>query len=157
MLAIVRNLGSRLRMPKRYWLLKSDPGTFGWADLESAPKKSTVWDGIRNYQARNHLRDDVQKGDGALFYHSGEEKAVVGTCKVTRAGFPEPGKPPWVAIEIELEGKLAAPVTLQAMREEPALAGMVLLKNSRLSVQPVTEKEWSIVTRLGGSTKRSAR
>ena len=141
-------------MPKRYWLLKSDPETFGWADLESAPKKTTVWDGIRNYQARNHLRDDVQKGDGALFYHSGEEKAVVGTCKVTRAGFPEPGKAPWVAVEIELEARLAAPVTLAAMREQPGLSGMVLLKNSRLSVQPVTEKEWSIVTGLGGGSKK---
>src|SRR5499426_4921290 len=135
-------------MSKRYWLLKSDPDTFGWSHLESAPKKRTVWDGIRNYQARNHLRDDVQKGDGALFYHSGEEKAVVGTCTVTRAGFPEPGDPSWVAIEIELEAKLATPVPLEQMRGEAGLSGMVLLKNSRLSVQPVTEKEWTVVMRL---------
>ena len=144
-------------MPKRYWLLKSDPDTFGWKELESAPKKRTVWDGIRNPAARNYLRDDVQKGDEALFYHSGAEKAVVGTCTVFRAGFPEPGHDPWVAIEIEAGEKLPEPVTLQAIRGEKALAGMVLVKISRLSVQPVTEKEWQVVMGMGGSTKKSAR
>ena len=137
-------------MARRRWLLKSDPDTFGWADLERAPKRRTVWDGVRNYQARNTLRDDVSKGDGVLFYHSQAEKAVVGTCVVTRAGFPEPKDEAWTAIEIELESKLAVPVTLEAMRKVPGLSGMVLLqRGSRLSVQPVTEAEWRIVLKMG--------
>lgn len=137
-------------MARRRWLLKSDPETFGWADLERAPKRRTVWDGVRNYQARNTLRDDVSKGDGVLFYHSQEEKAVVGTCVVTRAGFPDPTDRAWTAIEIQLESKLAVPVTLEAMRKVPGLARMALLqRGSRLSVQPVTEAEWRIVLAMG--------
>jgi predicted RNA-binding protein with PUA-like domain len=143
-------------MPKQYWLLKSDPETFGWDDLERSPGRRTVWDGIRNPQARNHLRDGVRKGDGALFYHSGAEKAVVGTATVTRAGFPEPGHDPWVAIEIEADRKLPTPVTLKDIRADEALAEMVLVKNSRLSVQPVTAEEWSIVTKRGAGSKSRA-
>jgi predicted RNA-binding protein with PUA-like domain len=143
-------------MAKRYWLLKSDPDTFGWNHLMGSPKRRTVWDGIRNPQARNHLRDDVQAGDEAFFYHSGADKAVVGTCTVVRAGFPEPGKEPWVAIEIEAGKAFAEPVTLQAIKAEPDLAGMVLVKNSRLSVQPVTAKEWSVVTKMGGGARSRA-
>ena len=137
-------------MARRYWLLKSDPGTFGWSDLEKAKGRRTVWDGVRNYQARNTLRDDVQRGDGVLFYHSQTDKAIVGTCTVTRPGFPEPGDGGWIAIEIALTAKLAAPVTLEAMRQVPGLSSMVLLqRGSRLSVQPVTEKEWAIVLKMG--------
>jgi predicted RNA-binding protein with PUA-like domain len=143
-------------MAKRYWLLKSDPETFGWDDLRRSPKRRTIWDGIRNPAARNHLRDDVQEGDEAFFYHSGEEKAVVGTCTVVRAGFPEPGKEPWVAIEIEAGKAFAEPVTLQAIKADPALAGMVLVKNSRLSVQPVTAKEWAAVMKMGGGSRSRA-
>jgi predicted RNA-binding protein with PUA-like domain len=140
----IRNLA------RRYWLLKSDPGTFGWSDLETAEKRRTVWDGVRNYQARNTLRDDVRKGDGILFYHSGSDKAVIGTCTVTREGLPDPSDDAWTAIEIALESKLAAPVTLDAMRRAPGLAKMALLRQgSRLSVQPVTEAEWAIVLRMG--------
>jgi predicted RNA-binding protein with PUA-like domain len=137
-------------MARRYWLLKSDPGTFGWPDLEKAKGRRTVWDGVRNYQARNTLRDDVKRGDGVLFYHSQSDKAVVGTCTVTRSGFPEPGDGAWTAIEIALTAKLAAPVALEAMRKVPGLAEMVLLqRGSRLSVQPVTEAEWAIVLTMG--------
>jgi predicted RNA-binding protein with PUA-like domain len=138
-------------MARRYWLLKSDPDTFGWADLERAKGRRTVWDGIRNYQARNTLRDDVRKGDGILFYHSQSEKAVVGTCTVTRAGFPDPTDGAWTAIEIALERELPAPVTLEAMKRVPALSKMALLKQwSRLSVQPVAEAEWKIVLAMSG-------
>lgn len=137
-------------MTRRYWLLKSDPSSFGWSDLEKAEGRRTVWDGIRNYQARNTLRDDVKRGDGVLFYHSQSDKAVVGTCKVTRAGFPDPKDPAWTAIEIALEGRLETPVALAAMREVPGLSKMVLLqRGSRLSVQPVTEAEWEIVLTIG--------
>jgi predicted RNA-binding protein with PUA-like domain len=137
-------------MIRRYWLLKSDPSTFGWSDLENAEGGRTVWDGVRNYQARNTLRDEVRLGDGVLFYHSQSDKAVVGTCKVTRAGFPDPKDAVWAAIEIALEAKFKSPVTLEAMRKVPGLAKMALLqRGSRLSVQPVTEAEWAIVLKMG--------
>jgi predicted RNA-binding protein with PUA-like domain len=140
----------RFTMARRYWLLKSDPGTFGWSDLERSKGRRTVWDGVRNYQARNTLRDDVKRGDGVLFYHSQADKAVVGTCTVTRPGFPEPGDGTWTAIEIALTEKMATPVTLEAMRKIPGLTKMVLLqRGSRLSVQPVTEEEWAIVLKMG--------
>ena len=137
-------------MARRYWLLKSDPSTFGWAELENAEGRRTVWDGVRNYQARNTLRDDVKRGDGVLFYHSQTDKAVVGTCRVTRSGFPDPGDGAWTAIEIAAVSKFAEPVTLEALRAVPALSKMVLLqRGSRLSVQPVTEAEWRIVLKMG--------
>lgn len=136
-------------MMRRFWLLKSDPATFGWSDLVKSPGRKTVWDGIRNYQARNTLRDDVKKGDGILFYHSQAEKAVVGTCRVTRAGFPDPQDGSWTAIEIAAEDELAKPVALADLRKVPQLAKMALLQNSRLSVQPVTEAEWEMVLKLG--------
>jgi len=137
-------------MARRFWLLKSDPDTFGWGDLAKAKGGKTVWDGVRNYQARNTLRDDVKLGDGVLFYHSQSEKAVVGTCRVTRAGFPDPRDSAWTAIEIALEEPVAKPVTLEAMRNVPGLSKMALLqRGSRLSVQPVTEAEWKIVLRMG--------
>jgi predicted RNA-binding protein with PUA-like domain len=139
-------------MARRYWLLKSDPGTFGWPDLENAKGRKAVWDGVRNYQARNYLRDDVQRGDGVLFYHSQSDKAIVGACRVTKAGFPDPTGDGWTAIEIGLEAKFRTPVTLEAARKVPGLRGMTLLqRGSRLSVQPVTEAEWTIVLRLGRS------
>jgi predicted RNA-binding protein with PUA-like domain len=137
-------------MARRYWLLKSDPDTFGWSDLEAARGRRTIWDGVRNYQARNLLRDDIQRGDKAFFYHSQSDKAIVGTVVVTKAGFPEPAADGWTAIEIALEARFRKPVTLEAMRADPALSGMVLLRRgSRLSVQPVTEAEWKIVLRMG--------
>ena len=137
-------------MARRYWLLKSDPDTFGWPHLEKAKGRKAVWDGVRNYQARNLLRDEVKKGDGVLFYHSQTDKAVVGTCTVTRAAFPDPTDEAWTAIEIALEAEFASPVTLEAMHTVPGLAKMALLKRgSRLSVQPVTEAEWEIVLKMG--------
>ncbi len=136
-------------MARRYWLLKSDPSTFGWQDLENAEGHRTLWDGVRNYQARNTLRDDVRLRDGVLFYHSQSDKAVIGTCKVTKAGFRDPNDEAWTAIEIELEAKFAVPVTLEAMRKVPGLAKMTLLqRGSRLSVQPVAEAEWAIVLEM---------
>lgn len=120
-------------MARRYWLLKSDPSTFGWPDLEKSRGRRTVWDGVRNYQARNTLRDEVRRGDGILFYHSQSDKAVIGACKVTEAGFPDPNDEAWTA-----------------MRRVPGLAKMALLqRGSRLSVQPVAEAEWAIVLTMG--------
>ena len=139
-------------MARRYWLLKSDPGTFGWPDLEKAKGRKAVWDGVRNYQARNYLRDDVRLGDGVLLYHSQSDKAILGTCRVTRAGFPDPTDTAWTAIEIALDARFRTPVTLAAARAVPGLSGMALLqRGSRLSVQPVTEAEWEIVCTLSRS------
>ena len=137
-------------MARRYWLLKSDPESFGWPDLERADGGRAVWDGVRNYQARNTLRDDVRRGDRAFFYHAQSDKAIIGTCKVTRSGFPDPTDEAWTAIEIALESRFRVPVTLEAMRRVPALSAMALLqRGSRLSVQPVTEAEWEIVLKMG--------
>jgi predicted RNA-binding protein with PUA-like domain len=137
-------------MARRYWLMKSDPETFGWADLKASPGRRTVWDGVRNYQARNFLRDDVKRGDGVLFYHSQSDRAVMGTCKVVRGGFPDPSDAAWTAVEIAFHADFATPVTLDAMRRVAGLAKMTLLQTgSRLSIQPVTEAEWAIVLKMG--------
>jgi predicted RNA-binding protein with PUA-like domain len=150
-----------------YWLFKSDPDTFGVDDLEGCPKKTTCWDGVRNYQARNILRDDVRKGDRVLFYHSRvQPPAVVATARVVRAGYPDPTQfdansaghdpassrdaPRWYAVDIRLDTRLAHMVSLPNLRRTPGLEEMVLLRRgSRLSVQPVTEKEWGIILGLG--------
>lgn len=152
---------------RRYWLFKSDPDTFGLAHLESSPDQTTCWDGVRNYQARNMLRDEVRKGDGVLFYHSQiKPPAVVATARVVRAGYPDPTQfdpkerghdagsspddPRWYAVDIRLDRRLRVPVELPAMRGAAGLEAMVLLrKGSRLSIQPVTREEWSIILRLG--------
>ena len=154
-------------MARRYWLLKSDPESFGLAHLQKSPKKTTMWDGVRNYQARNYLRDAFGVGDGVLFYHSQiQPPAVVATATVVRAGYPDPtqfdrrspafdpkahqDEPRWFAVDIRLDQVFPRPVTLREMREVRGLEKMVLLqKGSRLSVQPVTAGEWKIVTRLG--------
>jgi len=153
----------------RYWLFKSDPATFGLEDLEQSPGRTTCWDGVRNYQARNLLRDEVRVGDGVLFYHSqAKPPAVVATATVVRAGYPDPtqfdprapghdpgstpGEPRWYAVDISLRRRLARPVGLPELRRTRGLEKMVLLrKGSRLSVQPVTAEEWGIVLRLGGA------
>lgn len=155
-------------MPRRYWLMKSEPSTFSWDDLQKEPRRTTCWDGIRNYQARNFLRDDIRTGDGVLFYHSSTDPAsVVGTAVVVRAGYPDPTQfdrrasyydakssrenPRWYAVDIKAEKAFDRPVTLAQMRGTRGLEKMRLLqKGSRLSVLPVTAREWRIVTKLGG-------
>lgn len=156
-------------MAKRYWLLKSDPESFCFADLKKAPKQTTHWDGVRNFQARNFLRDDIKKGDGVLFYHSViEPVGVFGTAIVVRSGYPDPSQfdakskyfdgdsdpsnPRWFVVDIQLDQEFSKPITLSGMRDHPGLTDMMVLrKGSRLSVQPVTEAEWKIVLGLGKS------
>lgn len=146
--------------------MKSEPSTFSIDDLAAAPEQTTYWDGVRNYQARNTLRDDIQVGDKVLFYHSAcAEPAVVGTAKVVRAGYPDftawdpksdhpdekstPENPRWYMVDIKLDKKLKRPVTLAEMRLEPALASMPLLrKGNRLSVQPVSAEQFAFVVSL---------
>ena len=151
----------------RYWLMKSEPNVFSIDDLAKARDKTTRWDGVRNYQARNLLRDEIAVGDGVLFYHSAPiPPAVAGTARVVRAGAPRSDAvrpirrsprprqladdPRWYAVDIQFESKFACAVPLPELRAAPALAGMVLLKRgSRLSVQPVTATEWKQILKLG--------
>ena len=150
-----------------YWLLKNEPECFSIQDLAAAANQTTFWDGVRNYQARNFLRDEISLGDGVLFYHSSASPpAVVGTARVARAGYPDPTQfdptddhcdpdsprdaPRWFAVDITFEEKFPRPLPLPELRADPALADMVLLqKGSRLSVQPVSAAEWKRILKLG--------
>jgi predicted RNA-binding protein with PUA-like domain len=153
-------------MGRNYWLFKSDPDTFGLSHLKRSRDQTTMWDGVRNYQARNLLRDRVGVGDGVLFYHSQTKPpAVVAIARVVRGGYPDPTQfrpkekyydaksqrdaPRWFAVDIRLERELTRPVTLPEIKEAPGLQEMVLVKRSRLSIQPVTLAEWKIILALG--------
>ena len=131
-----------------YWLVKSDPEEYGWAELSK--DKKTTWTGVRSYAARNHLRA-MQKGDILLFYHSGAESAVVALAKVTKEAFQDPttDEDAWVAIELAPVKALKQPVSLSTIKTVKELKNMILLKISRLSVQPVTEAEFNKVVDMG--------
>ena len=128
-----------------YWLVKSEPGTFSWDDL--VRDKKTVWDGVRNFQARNNLKN-MKKGDLAFFYHSGEDKAIVGIGKIIKEGYPEPQDNNWIAVDIAPDKKLKKPVTLAQIKADKRLVSMVLVKASRLSVQPVKAEEFDLILAL---------
>lgn len=128
-----------------YWLLKTEPGTYGWSNLVS--DKKTVWDGVRNFQARNHLKN-MKAGDSLFIYHSGEDKAIIGTGKVLKEAYPDPKDKEWVVVEIGVGKKLKKPVTLSTIKATKKLATMVLVRASRLSVQPVTEDEFNTILEL---------
>src|SRR5258708_6340405 len=130
-----------------YWLMKTEPGTYSWDDL--VKDKKTTWDGVRNFQARNHLKS-MKKGDRVFFYHTGEEKAVVGIASVTKEFFPDPKDGDWVVVDLAAERKLKRPVSLAQIKGIKSLAGMVLVKSSRLSVQPVQQDEFDTVIGLAG-------
>jgi predicted RNA-binding protein with PUA-like domain len=137
-----------------YWLMKSEPGTWSWDSQVKKGAKGEAWSGIRNHQAKLNLMK-MKKGDRAFFYHSGIGKDVVGIAEVIREHYPDstakPGEP-WVVVDVKAVEQLAKPVTLDAIKAEPKLKGMVLVNNTRLSVQPVTETEWKIVCKMGGLT-----
>ncbi len=135
-----------------YWLMKSEPGAWSWDEQVKAGAKGTAWTGVRNFQAKANLMK-MKKGDRAFFYHSGDDKAVVGIVEVTRESYPDPTSKkgePWVVVDVKAIAPAANPVTLQAIKTEPKLKDMVLVRNSRLSVQPVTADEWKLVCRMGG-------
>ena len=153
-------------MSTRYWLMKSEPGEFSLTDLQDAPDQTDHWDGVRNYQARNFMRDEMQKGDRVLFYHSGKKPEVAGTARIVKAGYPDhtardpqsghydpkstPDKPIWYMVDIQFESAFANPIPLKELREIPALKDMILLrKGNRLSVMPVTQKEFDIIVKMG--------
>ena len=128
-----------------HWLLKTEPSTYGWSDLVS--DKNTVWDGVRNFKARSNLKA-MKKGDLAFIYHTGDEKAVIGIARITKEHFPDPADKDWAAIEITAGKKLKNPVSLAQIKADKRLTNMVLVRAARLSVQPVSEKEFEIVLAL---------
>jgi predicted RNA-binding protein with PUA-like domain len=128
-----------------YWLLKTEPSTFSWNDL--ARDKKAVWDGVRNFQARNNLKA-MKKGDLAFIYHSMDDKAAVGIAEITREFYPDPKDNEWVAVDIKPVRKLKTPVELGTIKKDKRLGNMVLVKNSRLSVQPVKKEEFDWVIGL---------
>ena len=135
----------------QYWLFKSEPDAFSWDDLVARGSKGEFWDGVRNYQARNNMRK-MQVGDLGFFYHSNEGKEVVGVCRVIATVHPEAkddtGK--WECVDVAAVTAVPKPVTLDAVKLNPKLSNMMLVVNSRLSVQPVTADEWKEVCRMGG-------
>ncbi|GAM09030.1 thymocyte nuclear protein 1 [Geobacter sp. OR-1] len=150
-----------------YWLFKSEPGCFSFDDLKNRPESTEHWDGVRNYQARNFLRDRVKTGDRVLFYHSNiPEPAVVGIATVVREGYPDftaydphgehfdpkssPAAPIWYMVDVRYVEPLQKPVTLERIKANPLLSDMPLVKLSRLSIQPVTAEQWRIILAMGG-------
>jgi predicted RNA-binding protein with PUA-like domain len=136
-------------MTTLYWLVKSEPEAYAWADLVRDGR--TAWTGVRNYQARIHL-NAMQRGDRVMFYESVTTKAVVGLAEVTRTAFPDAtaDEPGWVAVELKAGAPLPQPVTLARIKAEPSLAHVALLRQSRLSVMPLTRAEFERIVKLAG-------
>jgi predicted RNA-binding protein with PUA-like domain len=152
----------------RYWLMKSEPETFGIEALAASPRRTTHWDGVRNFQARNLMRDQMRVGDLAFFYHSNcAEPAIVGIVKVVKEGYPDtsafdrkdkhydadsdPKNPRWYMVDVQLQRKLKRPITLATLRnhDSGALKGMALLKRgNRLSITPVSTEHWKFILGL---------
>jgi predicted RNA-binding protein with PUA-like domain len=128
-----------------YWLMKTEPGTYSWDDL--VKDKKTAWDGVRNFQARNNLKA-MKKGDAVLIYHSGDDKAVIGTAKILKEGYPDPKEPDWVLVDVSADKPLKKPVTLAQIKSDKRLSNMTLVKASRLSVQPVRKEEFDFIIAL---------
>lgn len=131
------------------WLMKSEPGSYGWDQL--VRDGGTEWDGVRNAAARLHLKA-MNAGDEAFFYHSGEERAVVGIMRIARPARPDPKDSDWVSVAVE-PFRALGPVTLKAIKADPRLAGMELIRQSRLSVAPVRDEEWAAVLDLAGDSR----
>ena len=152
---------------RRYWLFKSEPTAYSFADLMAEANQTAEWDGVRNYQVRNFMRDDMKVGDRILFYHStAKPLAVVGVARIVGESYPDstafdpaekhydpkskPDSPAWLMVDIQGEREFDRPVTLQEIKENPKLESMLLVKKGmRLSIQPVTQEEWDEVIALG--------
>lgn len=141
-----------------HWLYKSEPFKWSWDDQVAAGAKGTHWDGVRNHAAKLNLMR-MRTGDRGFFYHSNEGKEIVGIVEVIREAYPDPtaeAGEPWVVVDLKAVMPLKTPVSLEAIKREPRLADMALLKLSRLSVQPVTEAEWALVCQMGGLNPKAA-
>ena len=152
---------------KRYWLFKSEPGNYSFQDLLGEDDRIAEWDGVRNYQVRNFMRDEMKVGDGVLFYHSSAKPtAVMGTARIVREAYPDhtaweagakyydpksnPDAPTWLMVDIQADQEFSRPVTLQEIKQNPKLQGMMLVKRGvRLSIQPVTREDWDEIVGLG--------
>jgi predicted RNA-binding protein with PUA-like domain len=135
-----------------YWLLKTEPEEFSWDEQVTRGAKGEAWSGVRNFTARNNLKQ-MKKGDKFFFYHTGGERQVVGIGEVIREAFPDPtakADEPWIAVQTAAVEPVPKPVTLATVKAEPKLKDMALVKYSRLSVQPVTAGEWNLVCKMGG-------
>jgi len=154
-----------MKAARLFWLMKSEPEAFSIRDLEACG--STGWDGVRNYQARNYLRDDVKVGDGVLFYHSNTGlSGISGLAEVVRGGYPDstafdpndahfdpksnPAKPTWYRVDLKFVKAFPSVIPIHTLRKTPGLQKMALFRNGRLSVQPVKKREWEIILRLAG-------
>jgi predicted RNA-binding protein with PUA-like domain len=153
-------------MSKNYWLVKSEPDVFSIDDLNKSPKQTTYWDGVRNYQARNTLRDEIKKGDLVLFYHSNADPlAIVGVCEVVKEGYPDftafdpdnnhydpkskADSPTWFMVDLKYQSKFKKPVTLEAIKQNPKLKNMKLIqRGNRLSVMSVSKDEFDEIINL---------
>jgi predicted RNA-binding protein with PUA-like domain len=136
----------------RYWLVKTEPSAWSWDDQVKAGAKGDAWTGVRNHTAKQNL-SKMKKGDRAFFYHSVDEKSIVGIVEVVREAYPDPtvkSGEPWVVVDLKAVAPLPRPVTLADIKAEPRLKNMTLVKLSRLSVQPVTADEWKLVCKMGG-------
>jgi predicted RNA-binding protein with PUA-like domain len=154
-------------MAKKYWLFKSDPEEFSFDDLKKSKNQTTFCDGIRNYQARNFIRDEMKKGDGVLFYHSSSDPlAITGICEIVKEGYPDHTQfdskndhfdpkadkknPTWFMVDIKLVKEFKTPVTLDQIKANPKLKNMKLIqRGQRLSIQPVTKDEWEEILKMG--------
>lgn len=153
-----------------YWLMKSEPEVFSYADLEKAPQQTTFWDNIRNYQARNFLRDEIKVGDLVFFYHSNAQpSAIVGIAKVVQQASVDPSqfdkksdyydpkatqeKPIWYGVHIQAQKALQRPVSLEEIKKHLLLKNMMLVQRGRLSVSPVSVKEWETIVQLAGRSR----
>lgn len=129
-----------------YWMVKTEPDSYSWEDF--IKKGEDVWDGVRNFQARNFLKE-MQAGDPVLFYHSGKDKAVVGLAEVSQEAFPDPKDEVWVAVSLKSKQVFNNPVSLAAIKGEDRLSGMLMLRQSRLSVMSVTKEEFNQILSMG--------
>ncbi len=135
-----------------YWLVKSEPEEFSWAMQVKAGKKGTPWTGVRAHPPKLHLKN-MAKGDKAFFYHTGDEKQIVGIVEIAKTAYPDPTAEkdsPWVVVDTVAVEPLKTPVTLAAIKADPKLKDMALVRIGRLSVQPVSEAEWKHICKLGG-------
>jgi predicted RNA-binding protein with PUA-like domain len=135
-----------------YWLMKSEPGAWSWDQQVKSGAKGTAWTGVRNHQAKLNMMK-MKKGDRAFFYHSNEGKDVVGVVEIVREHYPDPtakADEPWVVVDVKALAAMPKPVKIGAIKKEPQLKTMVLINNSRLSVQPVTADEWKLIGKMGG-------
>jgi predicted RNA-binding protein with PUA-like domain len=134
-----------------YWLLKTEPDDYSWDDLIKKGAKGDAWTGVRNFTARNYMKE-MKKGDSAFIYHTGDEKQVMGIAEVVKESYPDPTdeKGQFVAIDVKAGKPLPTPVTLAAAKAEKRLAETALVKYARLSAQPVTDAEWKLICKMGG-------